>query len=416
MNHCRLCHSSNIKLAVKLTPMPIGDAYLAKEQLKQQSVFAMDLFLCLDCGLAQLPEVVSPGDIYRPYIYRTADSLGLVAHFKKYVESVLEMFKPPANALAIDLGSNDGSFLRFFKNHGMQVLGIDPATAIAAEANKSGIPTMPEFFNRATAQQIGKEHGKAHIVTANNLFANVDDVDNFILGVKELLGPEGLFIFETGYALDLLQKTIFDNIYHEHLSYFSIKPLDIFFKRHNMQIIDVERVNTKGGSIRCFVQHKNGCRKPSPRVKKIIALEEDYGVQEEATFKLFSNSINLIKDHLVTLLQRIKKSGKTVAGYGASVGVTTIIYNCGLGQGLLDYLVDDNPHRHGLYSPGYHLNVLNSRELYTRKPDYVIILAWQYAPIIIAKHRQYLEDGGYFILLLPQVRIVDKNDPVAVQS
>lgn len=410
MNNCRLCHSKNVKLVVRLARMPIGDGYLRKKQLRMQRVYNMDLFLCLNCGLAQLPEVVSANDIYRPYIYRTSDSLGLVAHFGKYVESVFEKFNPPRGKLVIDIGSNDGSFIRFFKNHGMKVLGIDPATAIASEATKSGIPTIPEFFNHATARQVRKEHGQAYILTANNTFANVDDIDDFVAGVKELLLPDGLFIFETGYALDLLQKTIFDNIYHEHLSYFSVKPLDKFFERHDMQLIDTERVNTKGGSIRCFVQHANGRRKQSAGVVRIISLEEDYGVQEENTFKLFSDNMTLIKNHLTTLIKRIRKAGKTVAGYGASVGVTTIIYNYGLGKGLLDYLVDDNPNRQGLYSPGYHLPVLNSHVIYKKKPDYIVMLAWQYAQTIIARHRKYLEDGGCFILMLPQVRIVDNSD------
>lgn len=410
MSTCRLCHSNSMKLVVKLKPMPIGDAYLAKEHLKNQGLFGMDLFICLDCGLAQLPEVVSPDVIYRPYIYRTSDSKGLVEHFRKYVETVFDKFKPPKGLLAIDIGSNDGTVLRFFKDKGMKVLGFDPAITIAQEATKSGIPTLPEFFNQATAIKTNQNHGKACVITANNVFANINNLDDFILGVKELLLPDGIFVFETGYVLDLLQKTIFDNIYHEHLSYFSVKPLDKFFKRHNMQIIDAERTNTKGGSIRCVVQHASDSRKPSPQVNLIMRLEKDYGAQDPEAFDLFSENMNLIKRRILILLKRLKNNKRKIAGYGASVGVTTILYNYELGVGFIDYLVDDNPNRQGLYSPGHHIPVLSPKELYARKPDYVVILAWQYAESIIAKHRQYLENGGYFIVLLPQVKIVGKDD------
>ncbi|MBI2442222.1 MAG: methyltransferase domain-containing protein [Lentisphaerae bacterium] len=410
MNKCRLCHSKKVKRVVRLAPMPIGDAYLRKAQLRRQPVYALDMFLCRACGLAQLPQLVAPDDIYRPYIYRSADSSGLVRHFEQYVGNVCAKFKPPRGALAIDIGSNDGSFVRFFRNHGLKILGIDPATVIAREATKAGVPTIPEFFTQATAKRIRQEHGQAAIVTANNIFANVANLDDFVAGVKELLLPKGLFIFETGYVLDLLQKAIFDNIYHEHLSYFSIKPLVKFFRRHGLQLVEAERVNTKGGSIRCFVQHTQKAPRQAESVQRLIALEEDYGVQTEETFRLFSAQINLIMESLTTLIRRLRSKGLTVAGYGASVGVSTIIYYCGLGKGALDYLVDDNPQRQGLYSPGYHLPVLPPKAIYAKKPDYVLLLAWQYARPIMARHRKYLEAGGRFILLLPQVRIVEQND------
>lgn len=413
MNTCRLCHSRNMERVIKLASMPIGDAYLAKEHIKKQDLFDMDLFLCKNCGLAQLPEVVRPDDIYRPYIYRTSDSKGLVEHFRKYIAAIFDKYTPPKGSLVIDIGSNDGTLLRFCKDRGMKVLGFDPATTIACEATASGVPTCPEFFCLDAAKKARQNHGQAYVITANNVFANIDNVDSFMLGVKELLLPDGVFVFETGYVLDLLQKTIFDNIYHEHLSYYSVKPLDQFFKRHDMRIIDVERINTKGGSIRCFVQHTSGSRQQSPNVNTIMKLEEDCGVQDSQTFNLFSENINLVKRQLLTFLKRLKNNKRKIAGYGASIGVTTILYNCELGEGFIDYLVDDNPGREGLYSPGYHIPVLSPKELYAKKPDYAVILAWQYAGPIIAQHKQYLENGGYFILLLPQVRIIGKNDPIS---
>ena len=409
-NTCRLCNGKKLELMMKLAPTPIGDDYIPKELLgKKQEPYPVELFLCRSCGHAQLLDVVDPEAVYGNYLYTTSISLGLVEHFHRYADSVLQQISPAKNSLVIDIGSNDGSLLRFYKNQGMRVLGVDPAREIARQATKAGIETLPEFFNLKLAKAIKKKYSSATIVTSNNTFANIDDLDTMTEGIKELLTPDGVFVFETGYVLDLLQKVIIDNIYHEHISYFAVKPLETFFNRHGMEIINVERVPTKGGSLRCTVQLKGGARKASPSVKRIMRLETDLGLQQPEIFKAFETNFNNVKHQLMSLLKSLKAKGRTIIGYGASVGVTTELYNLGIDNNMIDFLVDDNITKHNLYSPGMHIPVLPSQKIYEKKPDYVIIFPWQYIEPIIKKHKEYLEQGGCFINILPQVVVMDKS-------
>jgi SAM-dependent methyltransferase len=329
----------------------------------------------------------------------------LTEHFRQYAEAVLNRINPLLGGLVIDIGSNDGTLLRFFQKRGMQVLGIDPAGHVAEKATNSGIETLPEYFTVELARKIKSERGCAAIITANNVFANIDELDDMITGIRQLMAPDGVFVFETSYLLDVVQKMLIETFFHEHLSYFSVKPLQDFFKHYGMELIDIERVPTKGGSIRCTVQLVGGPRKISPSVTELISIEENFGLQSSQPFKDFSSRLNARKNELHALLGELKAKGKSIAGYGASVGVTTIIYEFGI-AGFLDFIVDDNPSRHGLFSPGYHISVLSSQVIYERKPNYILILAWGYAEPIMRKNQEYLEQGGHFILPLPEVKII----------
>ncbi|MDD2752732.1 MAG: methyltransferase domain-containing protein, partial [Candidatus Omnitrophica bacterium] len=248
---CRLCGSKNLKLALRLAPTPSGDAYVVEKDLEQsEEFFALDIVLCLDCGHAQLWEVVNPDLLYSGYTYTSSVSSGLAAHFKDYADSVLDGFKFPEKSLVLDIGSNDGTLLSFFQKRGMQVLGIDPAAHIAKQATQKGIQTLAGFFTQDFARKIKQERGPVAIITANNVFANIDNLDDIIAGVKILLAQDGVFVMETSYLMDVLEKMLIETVFHEHLSYFSLRPLQSFFKRHGMQVVDVKRVATKGGSLR----------------------------------------------------------------------------------------------------------------------------------------------------------------------
>jgi len=404
---CRLCRSPKVERVVKLAPTPVGEGYVPKEALGvRQEQYPVDLYLCRDCGNLQLGDVLDPSELYRQYIYKTGHSLGLVQHFDRYAEWVLERFKPVAGSQVVDLGSNDGSLLRAFKARGMKVAGVDPAADIAAEATAGGIPTYPDFFTVPLARKIRSEHGPAALITMNNAFANIDDLHEIVNGVRELLADTGVFIFETGYGLDVLQKLIFDNIYHEHLSYFAARPLRSFLASQGLELIDIYHVPTKGGSIRCAVQRKPGPRPVSPSVARHVSLEEDARLFEVDAWKGFAASLVALKANTLDLIRDLKRKGRTIAGYGASVTVTGVLFNFDLDESLLDYLVDDNPVRHGLHSPGMHIPVFPSERLNSDKPDYVVILAWQYARPIMARHRQYLENGGRFLVFQPWVRVI----------
>jgi SAM-dependent methyltransferase len=388
-----------------LTPTPVGDAYVSVEHLNDvQETYPIELFLCRGCGLAQLLDVVNPEVLYSNFIYTTSISLGLVDHFQRYADNVLGRVHPPEESLVIDIGSNDGTLLRFFKERGLRVLGVDPAREIARDATASGIETLPTLFTTDLARTIRQTYGPAAIVTANHTFANVDDSAELIEGIRTLLAPDGAFVFETGYLVDLLQNGLFDNIYHEHLCYFSIKPLESFFRRHGMELVDVERLPVKGGAVRGVVQRTGGNSCVSPSVGELITLETRLGVDHADPFTILATRIDTAKNRLTHLLLDLRAQGKLIAGYGASVGVTTLIYHFGLGD-VLSFLVDDNPTKHHTFSPGHHIPVYSSPVLYERNPDFVLILAWRYAEPIATKHQTYIDQGGHFIIPWPELEV-----------
>lgn len=405
-NDCRLCKSLNMELVMHIASTPVGDDFIPPERLdKAQNVYPLELYYCHGCGLLQLPGILNPETIYRNYLYETSASLGLKAHFQNYADSLMSRINPNEESLVIDIGSNDGTLLKCFKNSGMQVLGIEPAIDIATKVTESGVETIPDFFSSSLACQIKKEREPASIITANNVFANIDDLDNMIAGVRELLAPDGVFVFETGYMVDLIQNIILDNVYHEHLCYFSVKPLVKFFSSHGLEMIDIERVPTKGGSIRGVVQLKGGPRNVSPSVSGLMTLETELGFNRITPFRSFVDRVENIREKLNRLLLDLKVQGKNIAGYGASVGVTTLLYFFNLGD-TIKALYDDNLLRCNLFSPGHHIPVLSSEEIYKEDPDYVVILAWRYAEVIIKKHETFLKQKGHFILPLPDVTII----------
>lgn len=403
---CRLCASYNLELVFKLAPTPPADAYVgASEVGKKQEVYPLDLYFCRDCGLTQLLEVVSPEEIYLKYKYETSRSPGLSEHYRDYADWVIKKFGIPEKSFVVDIGCNDGTLLKFFKIKNIRVLGIDPASKVAEKGSSEGVEILTEFFTPALAYKIKRERGAADVITANNVMANIDDLDEFVSGIHDLLSPEGIFVFETGYLVDMVNNSVFDNIYHEHISYFSVKPLLPFFSRHDMEFIDIERVPTKGGSIRGVVQRIGAKRRPSGSIKKIISLEEKNGFGDAGTLKDFAKRIDGIRKELVGVLDKYRKDGKRVAGYGASHSVTTMIFQFGIADNL-DFLVDDNPLKQNRFSPGFHIPVMNPNVIYERKPDYILILPWRFSKPIIDRHSKYANGGGRFIVPLPKVEII----------
>jgi SAM-dependent methyltransferase len=402
--NCRLCNSGNLDLALPLTPTPVADHYIPKEKLPEpQELFSLDLHLCRDCGHVQLLEVVDPRFLFENYIYFTTASPGLVEHFRRYAESVTSNFKMDPNSLVVDIGSNTGSLLKFFQDSGHRVLGIDPAKDISAAANAAGIQTLTDFFTPALAEKIRAEHGSAAVVTANNVFAHADDLSGMAEGVRRLLAKDGIFIFEVNHLVDITQNILFDTVYHEHLCYHSVKPLITFLGTFGMEIFDVQHSSSKGGSIRCFAQLKGGGRAKKPAVGEILALEESTQIHELITWDRFCTTIQRARSELLRELLHLKRNGSKIVGFGASTTVTTIFYHFELAPHL-DYIVDDNKSRHGLYSPGYHIPVHSPSKLYEEKPESVLILAWRYAAPIMKNHSAYLHQGGKFLVPLPQLQ------------
>jgi len=406
---CRLCGSTKAPLIFSLGETPLANEFVDREHRGQpQDRFPLDVHLCEDCGHVQLLDVVDPERLFRNYVYVSSTSPVFVEHFRRYAEAMLELTGMPAGSQVVEIGSNDGVLLRFFKEAGMRVLGIDPARAIASQATTSGIETLPEFFTLDLARRLKRQGWEASLVTANNVLAHADDLHTIIDGVAHLLKPDGLFVFEVSYLLDVFENVLFDTIYHEHLSYHSVKPLVGLFERHGMELIDAMRVDTHGGSLRGLAKLKGAHWPRQPRVTDLIALEDSHGLSEPSTYQGFFEQTQQHKQDLVGLLRQLKAQGKRIVGFGAPAKATTFMFHFGIGPDLIETIIDDSPWKQGLYSPGHHIPVVSSSCLYdgAHKPDYALILAWNFAPSIVTKHKAFLEEGGHFIVPLPRVEII----------
>lgn len=405
---CRLCNSPRLKLALPLKATALADEFLPESMLsKEQPTYPLDLYLCEDCGFTQLVHIVIPKAIYLDYTYETVSSLGLVEHFKKYAKEVTDALKIPTGSLVVDVGSNDGSLLRGFKALGYKVLGVDPAREIARKATESGIETIADFFVPDLANKLKVSHGKASLMTANNIYANVDDLEQITVAIREMMADDGVFVYESFYALDWMKNMVFDFMYHEHLSYFSIKPMAQFFDRLGMQLFDAWPVSTKGGSLRCFVQKKSGTRPVTPAIKNYTENEVKEGLFELKTFQAYEQEILKKKKAVLDFIVAEKAKGKIIAAYGASATTTTMMYHFDLGDKLA-YIFDDYKVKQNTFSPGHKIPVYAPDEIYTRKPDYIYIFAWRYVAPIVAKHQKFLDQGGKFIVPLPELRIIGK--------
>ena len=404
---CRLCDQSPLEIILPMAPSPIADAYVSADKLGIiQDRYPLDLYLCRACGHVQNIDVVNPEILFRDYIYKTSHSLGLVDHYRDYAEQISKRFQFSPGALVVELGSNDGSLLGFFKSHGYNVLGIDPAKSIASEATQKGIPTLPEFFNFKLAENIRLKYGPAKIVAANNVFAHADGLQDIALGISHVLDDDGVFIFEVSYLPDIVDRFLFDTVYHEHVSYHSLIPLVRFFKQNGLELFDVQKIGSKGGSIRGFAQkNTKGNRAVSENVNKLLQMEAERGFDRPDIFHCFRQEIDKRKSSLLQFIDSEMLMGKTFAGYGASTTVTTLLWHFDLTE-KIQYLVDDNPTKQGLYAPRCHIPVISSEKMQKNMPDYVVILAWNYANLIIAKNKAYLDAGGTFIIPLPELKLI----------
>lgn len=408
LGHCRLCKSKKLKPILNLGSTPPANSFLKKKQLDNNSeqFFPLKVNLCPLCRQLQLSHVVHPDILFRDYVYVSSTSPVFIKHFEDYALDVAKSLKIKKGSLVIDVGSNDGILLKPFKKIGMKVLGIDPAIKIAKQATKQGIETLSEYFDQKLANIIIDKFGNASLVTANNVFAHVDNLDELTKAVKIILDKDGVFVIEAPYLVVFLQKNLFDTIYHEHLSYLSIKPLISFFKIHGMKVIDVWETSSHGGSIRVFVSKQESVRKISPSVKSIIRKEEKLGLDDLNTYLNFASRIKENKKSLRKLLISLKKKGAKIVGFGAPAKGNTLLNYFKVGTETLDYIMDDSSYKQNLFTPGTHIPVVSPARLLKDKPDYIFILAWNFADPIMAKLSQYKKSGGNFIIPVPEPHII----------
>jgi len=364
-------------------------------------VYPLEVHFCEDCHHAQLLDIISPEELFGEYVYASGTSAVFREHFARYAGVVAVRHPLTSQDLVVDIGSNDGTLLRCFKSMHCRVLGVDPAREISKRATLDGIETIHGFFIPEMSREIRKAHGPAKLVTANNVFAHIDDLRGVLEGVRGLLTPDGVFVFEVSYLVDVLEKTLFDTIYHEHLSYHTVGPLARFFDANGMELIAADRVDSHGGSLRGFVQLKGGPNVVAASVNARLAEEEAMGLNKPEALTQFSSQISDVSDSVMNLLTELKEQGARVAGYGAPAKATTLLYHFGIEPEALDYIVDDSPLKQGLLTPGLHIPVVPVTTLESEPVDCLVIFAWNFAESIMKKLNSFKAGGGQFLVPLP---------------
>lgn len=402
---CRLCGEAAFEPVISFGDTPLANNYLLPQETEKGEPFApLSVIQCKTCFSVQLEHTVDPRVLFEHYLYVSGTSPIFRKHFDDYAAHVIEKLALATGSFVIDIGSNDGVLLSSFKARGHTVLGIEPAKGIAHGAQAAGIETVNAFLSPVSAERIRTERGEAHIVTANNVFAHVDDARSFALAVRSLLADDGAYVFEVQYLKDLVEKNLFDLIYHEHIFYHHLDPLVRFFTSIDMEIFDVERVATHGGSLRVYVQKRGARHSVDPAVTALCA-EESF-LNTSKTYTAFRNAIQGNKRTLAELLAGIAKQGKRVAGYGAPAKGTTFCYAFNITGKTLEFIVDDSPLKQGRIMPGTHIPIVSREHLFARKPDYCLVLAWNFAEPIMRDANRFTEVGGRFINPVPKPYIV----------
>jgi SAM-dependent methyltransferase len=411
ITHCRLCSSTKLRLFLNLGFTPPADGFLRLDQLREsEAYFPLEVCQCEDCGFVQLNQVVSPEVLYRhDYPYESSITQAGKRHWKEFADTVCSTLGLGERDLAIDIGSNVGVLLECFKANGTRILGIDPASNIVRIAEKLGIETWDEFFGMQVAQRVLAEKGKASVITATNVFAHVDNLREFMQAVDSLLTEKGVFIFEAPHFGHLLELLEYDTIYHEHLSYLALGPLIPFFEQFDMKVFDVQERDIHGGSFRAFVS-RNGTHEVSASVSAMLNWERRVGLNDPAILQSFATRVEANRSDLIWLLQSLKREGKRIAGVSAPAKGMTLLNYCRIGPELLDFITEKSKLKIGRFTPGTHIPVLSDEELLRQKPDYALLLAWNFAEEIMDNLSSFTKQGGQFIIPIPVPRIVSHNE------
>jgi SAM-dependent methyltransferase len=406
--NCRMCKGGNLFNFLDLGFHPPSDQFLRKEQLREPVVYyPLEVIMCEDCGLAQLSYVVSPEVLYRhDYPYESSTTKTGQRHWAEFAQTVATMMRLGPADLVVDIGSNVGELLKAFKTQGASILGIEPASNIVLIALRRGIDTLNDFFSIDAARQVVQEKGQATVITATNVFAHVDDLDAFMQAVDLLLNERGIFILEAPYFVNLIKQLEYDTIYHEHLSYLTVRPLIPFLKRFGMEIVDVQQRDIHGGSFRVFVARSGSKLPKSPIVEELLQQEMAMGVHSRELLGKFSAAIQENRGELLWLLRRLKHEGKRIAGVSAPAKGMTLLNYCRIGTETLDFVSEKSTLKIGRFTPGSHIPVVSDEELIRRSPDYALLLAWNFAKEIMENLSAFRQGGGKFIIPIPRPRIV----------
>jgi hypothetical protein len=403
---CRACGGTRLKLGLDLGSLPLANSFLSAQRALDptpEPKYPLRIFYCSDCGLIQLLDIVDRKEMFDDYAFLTATANTSLLHFDEYAEDLTKRLALNPNDLVVDIGSNDGTLLKAFKQRSALVLGVEPARNVANLAIESGVSTLNEYFGPKTVEKIGK--GTARIITANNLVSHVGDLNGFIESVGTLLGSKGIFAFEVPWVVDVLRHYNFDIVYHEHLSYFGFKPLSKVLEKHGLELIDIQYFpQIHGGSLRGLAAHSKTYPKHREELNRIFH-DEDDGADFD-TLNQFSHRIEDIREKLTRLLHSLKRDANKIVGYGAPAKATILLNYCSIDRSILDFVTDTTPLKQGRFIPGVRIPIVPPEEFRKNVPDFALLLAWNYKEEIIAKEREYLDSGGKFIIPFPEPEIV----------
>jgi len=405
---CRFCETALKYSFVDLGMSPPSNSYLTAENLNRMEPFyPLHSYVCEKCFLVQLPEYQTPAEIFSDYAYFSSYSDIWLKHARDYTEMMVERFKFNAQSLVVELASNDGYLLQYFKQKGVPVLGIEPAENVAKVAREAGIPTLAKFFGRNLAQDLVAEGKKADLIVGNNVLAHVPDLNDFVQGMKTVMNARGVITMEFPHLMRLMEGNQFDTIYHEHFSYFSFTTVDQVFATHGLRIFDVEEIPTHGGSLRIYARHESDDTKPvDPKVGELKKQEESKGYKDLALYKSFGEKVKETKRNILEFFIRAKREGKSIVGYGAPAKGNTLLNYCGVRTDFIEYTVDRSPHKQGRYLPGTHIPIFHPDKIRETRPDFLFILPWNIKEEIMQQMAYVREWGGKFVVPIPKVEVL----------
>jgi SAM-dependent methyltransferase len=407
MTKCRFCGTPLEAVFADLGVSPLANSYLTPEQGNAMEPFyPLRALVCARCFLVQLEEYESPSHIFSDYAYFSSYSSSWLEHSRRYVEAMIERFGYDGTSHVVEIASNDGYLLQYFKERGVPVLGVEPAANVAEVAEERGIPTVVEFFGRETAARLAHERG-ADLLLGNNVLAHVPDLNDFVAGMKALLAPCGVITMEFPHLMRLIDENQWDTIYHEHFSYLSFTTAARVFAAHGLRLFDVEELPTHGGSLRIYGCHDDDGSKPDgERAQELLAREEAAGYSRLETYLHFGERVAEDKRRIVTRLIELKDEGKRIVGYGAAAKGNTLLNYCGIGRDFLDYTVDLNPHKQGHLLPGTHIPIRAPEAIREDRPDVVLILPWNLKDEIVEQLAYIREWGGTFAVRTPELALL----------
>lgn len=406
MATCLIC-ANPVDSFLSFGKMPIANGFLRREDFAHEFFFELKVGYCTHCHMVQLTELVDPSQLFHEnYAYFSSISVRMANHFKAFAEMVRETYLTESNPLVVEIGSNDGIMLQNFMRAGIDHLGVEPSANVARAAQEKGVRTINRFFNEETAHDIRREYGPADALLGANVICHLPDMHTLVRGVQVLLKERGVFIFEEPYLGDIVTKTSYDQIYDEHVFYFSLHSLGYLFNQYDMEIIDIMPQTVHGGSMR-YVVARRGARPVSAAVQEQLAHEVELGLTRAETYLELRDRIYRSKEELVAILTNLKQQGKRVAGYGATSKSTTVLNFCGIGPDLIEYISDTTPGKQGKYSPGMHIPVVPYAHFQAEAPDHALLFAWNHGEEIIAKEQEFRRNGGKFLVYVPKVQILD---------